>query len=124
MSIQYIDPSKYCQVCGFEVFSEPKPMTQWEYIVICPCCGLHYGNEDYAFMMEQAKKRYRHSKLNRLPKEVRIDFQLDAWAYFRTKWIDGGMEFWHQEDEPDDWNPYMQLENIAYTNGIYSTDSD
>ncbi len=63
---------------------------------ICPCCGTHYGEDDWGETKEQIKEA--HIKL-------------------RQKWIEGEMKWKHQDTDslkrkPANWNPKKQLENI------------
>jgi hypothetical protein len=83
--------SMICPVCGFQLDFEP-----WNSVSasdeICPSCGIQFGYDDCA-----------GGDLAR-----RLQVYLD----WRQRWIDSGMTWWSKRDEPDDWNPKIQIERL------------
>ena len=88
-----------CPVCGIEGAVEYLP---WENGLTpsqdtCPCCGTHYGEDDWGETKEEINKN--HIKL-------------------RKKWIQSGMKWCSKYDLPlENWNPKDQLKNLE-NNGI------
>lgn len=88
-----------CPVCGVVNAVQEPPWNDEGFASqdICPCCGTHYGEDDWAETEEERKLFF---------------FKL------RKQWIAGGMKWWGEEDgEPDErkpqnWNPGEQLKNI------------
>jgi RNA polymerase subunit RPABC4/transcription elongation factor Spt4 len=86
-----------CPVCGVTNAVKDLPWNSDGFASedICPCCGTHYGEDDWA---EDVVGR-------------RV-----LWTELRKKWIDGGMKWWSQDTEfrpkPQNWDPHKQLENI------------
>lgn len=111
-SFRYTDPAKYCQVCGFAVFENEKKLYEWDFLIICPCCGIHYGNDDFNYMISKSIEKYSQSKLVELPQETYINLRVEAWEVWRERWISGGMKFWSQSKRPIQWNPLEQIKNI------------
>lgn len=84
----------YCPVCGFAIDFLP-----WEGDLpsdeICPCCGTHFGYDDFA----AGKPEDRPNKYKEL----------------RARWIAAGMTwFSRSEQTPKAWDPKKQL---SKTNG-------
>lgn len=76
----------YCRVCG--LYSEELP---WGYdgmnpaYIICDCCGVESGNEDYT--VESTKK-------------------------YREEWIKKGALWFKSKEKPEDWSLELQMKNI------------
>lgn len=66
---------------------------------ICPSCGTHYGEDDWAETDEERKRLF---------------------IKLRKQWIANGMKWRHDHNDdpfpqnhpPEKWNPYEQLKNI------------
>lgn len=86
-----------CPVCGLigGVKEQPWQDSMTASQDICPCCGTHYGEDDWGQTKEQIKEN--HIKL-------------------RKKWIKEGMKWWSKDikynPQPKNWNPEEQLRNI------------
>lgn len=113
--IDYQDFTDICQVCGFRVLEESKYMRDWDFIIICPCCRLRYGNWDLTYMMELSEEEFGTQKLRQLGTENYRKLRMKAWETYRKEWIDRGMPFWFTEKKPENWNPIEQLHRI----GVY-----
>ena len=109
----YQDPTCFCQACGFPLSEQPVSPDDWEYVMICPCCRLHYANDDITEMMAQAKQLYGHSRLRSLSPQVWRELKAQAWASWRRQWVAGGMSFWIDSEKPSVWDARRQLTNIG-----------
>lgn len=112
MDFAYRDPSAHCQVCGFQVFPEPRPLTEWDFLAICSCCRTHYGNGDFIFMMEEAGRHFGTTLLNRLDHDHYVSLRMRAWARLRTRWLAAGASFWIAERRPPAWDAQAQLDTL------------
>ncbi len=80
-------PNLFCKICGYK-HSEP----HWgddgksPSYLICPCCGVEAGNEDYS---EKSIKQYRYN------------------------WMKGGNRWFNPKLKPDNWDLSIQLENVS-----------
>lgn len=81
--------------------------------MICPCCRMHYGNDDYTEMMTESNKRFGMSKLRLLPTETYHELRALAWAKWRLEWYSNGATFWRKDKQPEQWNPQKQFENLG-----------
>lgn len=90
-----------CPVCGVinAVKEIPWREEKGEFFAsqdICPCCGTHYGEDDWGEKKDEINKMH---------------------IILRKKWIHDGMIWKHQdkdsiEKKPKNWDPKKQLENI------------
>jgi hypothetical protein len=90
-----------CPICGAKNAVQEVPWSKDGYASqdICPCCGTHYGEDDWANTEEE--RRFLFIEL-------------------RKQWIAGGMLWKHDHPEdpfpqnhpPQNWNPQEQLKNI------------
>lgn len=88
-----------CPVCGVENAVKKLPWDEGGFPSqdICPCCGTHYGEDDWADTAEKRKKLFR---------------------VLREKWMSGGMKWWAEIGgeldirKPNEWNPNDQLKSI------------
>jgi hypothetical protein len=77
-----------CPVCGFAGLTEPHvdPTGSPTYS-ICPCCGVHFGNDD-------ADKTH---------------------VELRREWIEGGRQWWSQnQPPPTGWDADEQLKAAGF----------
>lgn len=83
-----------CPVCGVinAVGEIPWNEENFSSQDICPCCGTHYGEDDWGKNKEDINKNH---------------------INLRKKWIEGGMKWWSKSNlQPENWNPIEQLKNI------------
>lgn len=89
-----------CPICGVINAVKKNPWNENGFASqdICPCCGTHYGEDDWA---ETEKER---AKL---------------FIKLREKWIANGMKWWAEKDgeidyrKPLNWSPVEQLKNLT-----------
>ncbi|OGZ44718.1 MAG: hypothetical protein A3C84_02225 [Candidatus Ryanbacteria bacterium RIFCSPHIGHO2_02_FULL_48_12] len=82
-----------CPVCGYsELDEEPWDKELNPSWGICPSCGTHFGNYDFATTKEEITARH---------------------DILRQQWISQGM-IWDKgsSEPPTNWNPREQLKNI------------
>ncbi len=77
-----------CPVCGFPGLTEPPvDVTGSPTYSICPCCGVQFGADD---------QEHTHVEL-------------------RREWIQGGAQWWSQnQPPPDGWNADTQLKAAGF----------
>ena len=90
-----------CPVCGVIDAVEEAPWNEEGFSSndICPCCGTHYGEDDWAETKEERKQLF---------------------IKLRKQWIASGMKWKHdylddsfsKNHPPVNWNPHDQLKNI------------
>lgn len=72
----------HCPVCGYDRLNAP-PHDD----LICPCCGTHFGYDDYAHSVPE----------------------------LRSDWIKGGAKWFSRRTPmPNGWSPVIQLRNTGY----------
>lgn len=75
-----------CRVCGYinqdEIWGTDGLSPTY---VICPCCGVEFGNEDYT---------------------------LDSIRKYRKHWIEEGAKWFEEGLKPENWDISKQLKNI------------
>ena len=78
-----------CPVCGFPYLLEPAWTDDEPSDEICPCCGTHFGYDDFA--QTAADRAIRHEEL-------------------RNQWIANGQPWFSKSrTPPPTWNPAAQL---------------
>lgn len=78
--------SNVCRVCGLYLDEPPwgEDGNTPSYL-ICPCCGVEFGNEDYT---------------------------VGATRAYRARWLDSGAKWFRPRDKPLDWNLEHQLRQV------------
>jgi len=79
-----------CPVCGLTL-DKPAWGGDLASFQICPCCGTQFGYEDSG------------------PKSSRQE----RWRELRQRWIDGGMNWWSDNQPPEGWDAKEQLARVA-----------
>jgi hypothetical protein len=75
-----------CRVCG--LYCDDLPWGDDEKsptYIICSCCGVEFGNEDYT---------------------------LQSLQKFRAAWLESGAKWFRQKEKPSDWSLDEQLKNV------------
>ena len=77
----------FCRVCGLYrpemPWGEDEETPSFE---ICPCCGVEFGNEDYA---------------------------IASIRHYRENWLKKGGKWFNYRLKPDDWNIEIQMKQIS-----------
>ena len=80
------DDQYSCRVCGhrfgFRPWGEDGKTPSYE---ICPCCGVEFGNEDYAVASTRA---------------------------YRERWVRSGCVWFDAKEKPDGWSWQRQMGGI------------
>lgn len=88
-----------CPICGLVngVSEHPWSADGFASQNICPCCGTHYGEDDWGETKNDRKNLF---------------------IVLRKRWISNGMNWWGDDGcdsdsrKPINWNPRQQLKNI------------
>ncbi len=78
-----------CRVCGLDVYyyyyDPPWTPDNIASDDICPCCGVHFGYED---------------------------FTLEGMKEYRKQWLDKGAKWFVPKEKPENWSLEEQMKNI------------
>jgi hypothetical protein len=82
------EPFHTCPVCGYRRLFHPPWADDSPSHEICPCCGTHFGYDDFA--SDEIARATRHREL-------------------RNDWSEAGYPWFSSTPMPSDWDPRRQL---------------
>ena len=82
-----------CPACGFPGLDEAPWQGAAPSDDICPCCGIHFGYDDFA--------------------GDRADLRPAFYSGWRGKWHTDGMQWWSSEPPPVGWDAEGQYRSVA-----------